>query len=186
MILLLLLFIFIYIYYLLILYIIPWSLCPDQCCTYVYAYMLMLVVIAIFSGFLHQFTAGVVLGCGLVHLTYMVILCYFPFFGERTLKKKKNLFHAYCLIATVTLSLISPVVALARFSYVPTHFPPLLCLSNNQNWMFYSLGLPGVIILAIEVTLCILLIRAIHKVRVDCVSICTVYTHIIAMHGQIL
>ena len=44
--------------------------------------------------------------------------------------------------------------------------------------MFYSLGLPGVIILATEVTLCVLLIRAIHKVRVDCASVCTVYTHI--------
>ena len=69
---------------------------------YVCLYMFMLMVIAIFSGFVHQFTAGVVLGCGLVHLTYMVILWYFPFFGERTLKKKKNhalpclLSHCYC------------------------------------------------------------------------------------------
>ena len=130
----------------------------------------------ILTGFVFQFTVGVLTGCWLAQLTYMVILLYFPFFGERTLKKKKKLYHAVSLVAIITLSLISPVVALAKFNYVTIWFPPLMCFPRSQDWVFYSMVLPLSILVAIGVILCILLIRAIHKVSVlidCCLSVCT-------------
>ena len=120
-----------------------------------------------------QFTSGVLLGCWVAQLTYMVILLYFPFFGERTLKKKKKLYHAVSLVAIITLSLISPVVALAKFNYVTSRFPPLLCLPSNQDWVFYAMVLPICILVAVGAIFCMLLVRAIHKVSVlTVVSLC--------------
>ena len=118
------------------------------------------------TGFVLQFILAVITGCWLAHLTYMVILLHFPFFGERTLKKKKKLYHAVSLVAIITLSLISPVVALAKFNYITIRFPPFICLPSNQNWVFYSMALPLCIFMAIGAIFCILLVRAIHKVSV--------------------
>ena len=118
------------------------------------------------SGFVFQFGVGVILGCWVAQLVYMVILLHFPFFGERTLKKKKTYFHVVSLVVIISLSLIGPVVALARFNYVTIRFPPFICLPSNQDWVFYSFGLPISICTATGVILCILLTRAVHKVSV--------------------
>ena len=109
---------------------------------------------------------GVVLGCWLAQLAYMVILLHFPFFGERKLIKKKKLYHVVSLVVIITFSLISPVVALAHFNYATAQFPPFICLPSNQDWVFFSFGLPFSIFSAIGAIFCILLIRAIHKVSV--------------------
>ena len=116
------------------------------------------------SGYMFQFTFAMLMGCWVAQLTYMVLLLYFPFFGERTLKKKKNIYHAVSLVVIITLSLISPTVALVRFPYVTVRFPPLICLPSSMDWAFYSMGLPLSILLAIGIIFCVLLIRAIHKV----------------------
>ena len=115
-------------------------------------------------GLALQFTPAMLTGCWVAQLTYMVILLYFPFFGERTLKKKKNIYHAISLVVIITLSLIGPVVALVWFPYITSRFPPVVCGSSNQDWVFYSSGLPLSIGAAIGSILCLLLIRAIHKV----------------------
>ena len=118
------------------------------------------------SGFVFQFGVGVILGCWVAQLVYMVILLHFPFFGERTLKKKKTYFHVVSLVVIIILSLIGPVVALARFNYRTVRFPTFICLSSNQDWVFYSFALPISIFTATGVILCILLTRAVHKVSV--------------------
>ena len=118
------------------------------------------------SGFVFQFAIGAILGCWVAQLVYMVILLHFPFFGERALTKKKTYFHVVSLVLIISLSLIGPVVALARFNYVTIRFPPFICLPSSQNWVFYSFGLPISIFTATGVILCILLIRAVHKVSV--------------------
>ncbi len=123
------------------------------------------------SGFVFQFAIGAILGCWVAQLVYMVILLHFPFFGERKLKKKKTYFHVVSLVVVISLSLIGPVVALARFNYVTIRFPPFICLPSNQDWVFYSFGLPISIFTATGIILCILLTRAIHKVSVLTVSI---------------
>ena len=148
-----------------------------QACTQLYIVANMHTLTQMFSctvsGFVFQFAFGVILGCWLAQLTYMVILLYFPFFGERTLKKKKKLYHAISIVVIITLSLISPVVTLAWFNYVIVRFPPLMCLPSNQDWIFYSMVLPGSIVMATGTIFCILLIRAIHKVSVlTAVSLC--------------
>ena len=107
-----------------------------------------------------------ILGCWVAQLVYMVILLHFPFFGERTLTMKKTYFHVVSLVVIISLSLIGPVVALARFNYVTIRFPPFLCLTSSQDWVFYSFGLPISIFTSTGVILCILLIRAVHKVSV--------------------
>ena len=118
------------------------------------------------SGFVLQFGVGVILGCWVAQLVYMVILLHFPFFGERTLTKKKTYFHVVSLVVIISLSLIGPVVALARFNYVTIRFPPFICLPSNQDWVFYSFALPISICTATGIILCILLTRAVHKVSV--------------------
>ena len=134
------------------------------------------------SGFVFQFGVGVILGCWVAQLVYMVILLHFPFFGERTLTKKKTYFHVVSLVVIISLSLIGPVVALARFNYVTIRFPPFMCLPSNQDWVFYSFALPISICTATGVILCILLTRAVHKVSVLTVSI-HVHTYLYAQYG---
>ena len=113
-----------------------------------------------------QLGVGVILGCWVAQLVYMVILLHFPFFGERTLTMKKTYFHVVSLVLIISLSLIGPVVSLAQFNYVTIRFPPYLCLPSSQDWVFYSFALPISIFTSTGVILCILLIRAVHKVSV--------------------
>ena len=128
-----------------------------------------------------------ILGCWVAQLVYMVILLHFPFFGERKLKKKKTYFHVVSLVVIISLSLIGPVVALARFNYVTIRFPPFICFPSNQDWLFYSFGLPISIFTATGIILCILLTRAVHKVSLLTVSIhvhiCMHYTVCLATYS---
>ena len=122
-----------------------------------------------------------ILGCWVAQLVYMVILLHFPFFGERTLTKKKTYFHVVSLVVIISLSLIGPVVALARFNYVTIRFPPFICLPSNQDWVFYSFALPISICTGTGVILCILLTRAVH--RSECVDRFHTCTYLYAQYG---
>ena len=97
-----------------------------------FSLLFTLLLLIASSGFVFQFGVGVILGCWVAQLVYMVILLHFPFFGERALTKKKTYFHVVSLVLIISLSLIGPVVALARFNYVTIRFPPFLCLPSSQ------------------------------------------------------
>ena len=53
-----------------------------------------------------------------------------------------------------------------EWSYVINQFPPLLCSSQNINLLYYSLNLPLNILLAFGVSLFVVMLWKLHKVRI--------------------
>ena len=100
-----------------------------------------------------------------IHLAYVAILCKFPFFGKR-LMKRAGLVHAVSVPTALLFCLIGPTVTLLWCGYFTARFPIILCVPSNIDVLFYSIAVPLNILAVLCVPITLAAAWEIHKVRV--------------------
>ena len=98
-----------------------------------------------------------------MHIIHIWISIAFPYFAKK-LKKREKVTHITVVLLVVVISLVGPVVSIAKYPYIVPRLPTLVCFSSDLNWTFYSLILPCSIIFALASTFLILLFNATYKV----------------------
>ncbi len=115
-----------------------------------------------------------------LHVSSMFLTIVFPY-RTRALRisKKLTYIHVACVLVGLFLPVV-PVIAVmshnaveaksgamlaGRLGFGLVTFPPFLCSSIDGDVTFYSLVLPNIILVQIGVTMLILTIWNVHKVR---------------------
>ncbi len=115
-----------------------------------------------------------------LHVSSMFLTIVFPY-RTRALRisKKLTYIHVACILVGLILPVV-PVIAVmshnaveaksgamlqGRLGFGFAYFPPYLCLGIDGDVTFYSLILPNIILIQIGVTMLILTIWYVHKVR---------------------
>lgn len=114
------------------------------------------------SGFLFQFLIVMLFSFWLLHIVHIWISVAFPHIAKKV-KKHDKIIHVVTVVLIVLLSLIGPVVAVAKYPYIVPRLPTLTCFSSDLNWTFYSLILPSCIAIALASTFLILLFNTTYK-----------------------
>ena len=122
-----------------------------------------MLLYTISAGFVFQFLVLMTFLFWLQHITHIWITIVFPHAAKK-LKKRERVIHILMVVVMVVISLIGPVVAVAKYPYIVPRLPAFVCFSSNLNWTFYSLILPCSIILALATTFLILLFERTYKV----------------------
>jgi hypothetical protein len=115
------------------------------------------------SGFI--FHIGIVLPFlwWTVHLAYITILVSCPIFGEQKLKKWSKKIHAVSVPSAFVLSVIAPIGIISTVGYINIIFPPTVCFPNSIDAIFYSVAVPGSVVICAGVIMMILIVRKIHE-----------------------
>ncbi len=155
----------------------------------VYYYIIVSICTHIMSLQLHMvLIAGIIVYyCSLqfniwwvLHVSFMFLSIAFPY-RTRALRisKKLTYIHVACILVGLFLPVV-PVIAVisnytieaksgampqGRLGFGVVYFPPYLCLGIDTDVTFYTLILPNIILVQIGITMLILTIWYVHKVR---------------------
>ena len=82
----------------------------------------------------------------------------------KKLKSHSKVVHILVVFSCILLSSLGPIGALAKYTYIATNVPTLLCTPNNTDYILYSLILPCIILVGVSASFLVLLFWAIYKV----------------------
>ena len=82
----------------------------------------------------------------------------------KKLKTHSKVVHIAVVSTCILLSIVGPIVALAKYSYVLSRVPALSCTPNDLDFIFYSIMLPCILLLAIATSVLVLLFWTVYKV----------------------
>ena len=85
----------------------------------------------------------------------------------KKLKTHSKVVHIAVVSACILLSIIGPIVALAKYSYVVIRVPALTCSPNDLDFVFYTLILPCVLLIATSTSFLVLLFWTVYKVCIE-------------------
>ena len=80
-------------------------------------------------------------------------------------RKKQTIIHISIIVVGIFISALGPIITLAGFDYIPLRLPPVDCMANNFDVLFYTFVFPLQIIMTIGVSLLLMLFWMTHKVR---------------------
>ncbi len=146
-------------------------------CTHIMSLQLLMVLIA---GIIVYYTSVQFNIWWVLHVSFIFLSIAFPY-RTRALRisKKLTYIHVACILVGLFLPVI-PVIAVmshnavevksgamlqGRLGFGLIAFPPYLCLGIDADVTFYSIILPNIILIQIGVTMLILTIWYVHKVR---------------------
>ena len=85
----------------------------------------------------------------------------------KKLKAHSKVVHIAVVLACILLSIIGPIVALAKYSYVVVRVPALSCSPDDLDFVFYTLILPCVLLIATSTSFLVLLFWTVYKVCIE-------------------
>ena len=90
----------------------------------------------------------------------------------KKLKAHSKVVHIAVVSACILLSIMGPIVALAKYSYVVIRVPALTCTPDDLDFVFYTLILPCVLLIATSTSFLVLLFWTVYKVCIELRSEC--------------
>ena len=99
----------------------------------------------------------------------------------KKLKSYSTVVHIAVVSSCILLSMLGPIVTLAKYKYVVIRVPALTCTPDDLDFVFYSFIFPCIILVATSISFLVLLFWTVYKVciGVACGRIIQVY-HVIA------
>ena len=82
----------------------------------------------------------------------------------KKLKTHSKVVHIAVLPTCILLSMLGPIITLAKYKYIVTRVPGLACLPDDIDFAFYSLICPCVILVATSTSFLVLLFWTVYKV----------------------
>ena len=101
----------------------------------------------------------------IIHIWITVDLPHLTF--TKKLRNHPKVVHIAVVSACILLSIIGPIVALTEYSYVVSRVPALVCTPNDLDFVFYSLILPCIFLLATSTSFLVLLFWTVYKVCIE-------------------
>ena len=103
-----------------------------------------------------------------VHIIHIWITVDLPNVAfTKKLKTHSKVVHIAVVSACILLSIIGPIVALAKYSYVVVRVPALTCSPDDLDFVFYTLILPCVLLIATSTSFLVLLFWTVYKVCIE-------------------
>ena len=100
-----------------------------------------------------------------VHIMHIWITVELPHLTfTKKLKSHSKVVHILVVLLCFLISVIGPIGALAKYSYIVTRVPALTCSPNNIDYIFYSLIVPCIILLGLATSFLVLLFWTVYKV----------------------
>ena len=118
--------------------------------------------------------AGIIVTYAIIHLALWWIfnICaifwkvQFPFhsrFYDQT--NRTRYVHITCVVAAIILPVYAPLAIALKGGFIPSRFPPFVCLGRDVDAIFYTVIAPSTVILSIGTTLLLLIFWRIRQVR---------------------
>ena len=82
----------------------------------------------------------------------------------KKLKTHSKVVHIAVISTCTVLSILGPIVTLAKYKYVVIRVPALACTPDDLDLIFYSLILPCVLLIATSTSFLVLLFWTVYKV----------------------
>ena len=82
----------------------------------------------------------------------------------KKLRTHSKVVHIAVVSTCILLSILGPIVTLAKYKYVVIRVPALTCTPDDLDLIFYSLILPCVLLIATSTSFLVLLFWTVYKV----------------------
>ena len=129
-----------------------------------------LCIVYLFTGFAIQATLMGFVVIWLLFIFHLFLKIVFPIASQNLFKNHGTKLYIAEVLLTLVVSLITPIVTIAKGGFFIASFPPIQCFSN-ASIQFHGVILPGMLITIVGISLILITVLAVHRVS------CCIKTH---------